>query len=50
MTQLAQGLGLDLTDAFAGYGKVLSDFLERVLRTGGAQTKAHLDHFFFARS
>ena len=49
MTQFAQGFGFDLTNTFAGHGKMLSDFLERVFRAGGAQAKPHLDHFFFAR-
>src|SRR5205807_7411239 len=48
MAQLAQGFGFDLTNAFAGHGKVLTDFLERVFGTRRAQAKPHLDHFFFA--
>ena len=49
MTQLAERLGFNLTNSFAGHGEVLSDFLERVFRASGAQTKAHFDYFFFAR-
>ena len=30
MTQLAQRLGFDLTNTFAGHGEVLADFLKRV--------------------
>src|SRR5260370_286478 len=47
MTQLAQGLGFDLPDAFARNRERLADFLERVL-TAIIQAEAHLDDFFFA--
>src|SRR5436305_15203286 len=49
MPQLPECLRLDLADAFAGHGKRLAYFLERVLRTI-FQPEPHLDDFFFARS
>src|ERR1039458_4399689 len=47
MAQLAQRLGLDLADAFAGYCERLADFLKSVLRAV-FQPEAHLDNLFFA--
>ena len=49
MTKLAQGLGFNLPDTFARDCKMLTDFFERMFRTGGAEAKTHLDHFLFAR-
>src|SRR6266516_4810021 len=49
MPQLAERLGLDLTNTFAGNGEVLSNFFKGVLRARSAQAKAHLDDFLFAR-
>ncbi|MCU1332725.1 MAG: hypothetical protein JWM08_1717, partial [Candidatus Angelobacter sp.] len=48
MAQFAQGLGLDLADAFASDGEGLAHFFQSVL---GAvfKAEAHLDDFFFAR-
>ena len=48
MPQLAQRLGFDLPDAFAGDGERLPYFFERVL-AAVFQAEAHLDDFFFAR-
>ena len=49
MAQLPQRLGFDLTNTFAGYGKMLAHFFQRVFRAGGAEAESHLDHFLFAR-
>src|SRR5713101_8138494 len=49
MAQLAQRLGFDLTNTFARHGKMLANFLKRVLRSCSAETKTHLDHLLFAR-
>src|SRR5258706_10625117 len=48
MPQLAQGLGFDLADAFAGDREALPDFFQRVL-AAVFQAEAHFDYFFFAR-
>src|ERR1039458_1763135 len=48
MPQLAQRLGFDLADAFAGYGERLPDFFQSVL-AAVFEAEAHLDDFFFAR-
>ena len=48
MPQLPQRLGLDLSDALAGYRKALSDFFESVL-AAVFEAEAHLDYFFFPR-
>ena len=48
MAQLAQGLGFDLADAFAGDLERLANFLQRVL-AAISQAKAHLDDFLLAR-
>jgi hypothetical protein len=45
--QLAQGLGFDLADRFAGEGERLAHFLERVL-AAVLQPEAHLDDLFLA--
>src|SRR5229473_7058078 len=45
--QLAQGLGFDLADTFAGEGERLAHFLERVL-AAVLQAEAHLDDLFLA--
>src|SRR5207247_579420 len=45
--QLAQCLGLDLTDALAGDGEVLPDLLERVFAAVG-QTEAEPQHLLLA--
>src|SRR5208283_1272560 len=42
VAQFAQRLGLDLADALARHGKVLSDFLEGVLASV-VQAEPHLD-------
>src|SRR5271170_3145439 len=49
MTQLAQRLGLDLTNSFAGDLEALADFFERMF---GAvfEAEAHLDDALLARS
>src|SRR5579862_5996689 len=49
MTQLAQCLGFDLPDAFAGDLEALSYFFQRMLGSI-FKAKAHLDHSLFARS
>src|SRR5262245_11394121 len=49
MTELSQGLCLDLTDTLAGHGKMLADLFERVLGTGISESETHLDHLFFTR-
>ena len=46
MTQLAQRLGLDLTDAFAGNRELLADFLKRVVGVH-AYAEAHTKHALF---
>src|SRR5215510_10652945 len=46
--QLAQRLGLDLTDALAGDRKVLAVFLERVLAAVG-EAEAEPQHLLLAR-
>src|ERR1700730_8858086 len=43
--QLAQGLGFDLADTFAGEGERLAHFLERVL-AAVLHPEAHLDDLF----
>src|ERR1039458_410043 len=48
MPQLAQRLGFDLADAFAGYGERLPDFFQSVL-AAVFEAEAHFDYFFFAR-
>src|SRR4051794_24302211 len=48
MTQLAQGLRLDLADALARDIERATHFLERVLGAV-ADTEAHLEHLLFAR-
>src|SRR5688500_17845190 len=48
MSQLAQRLGFDLTDALARDGEILADLFQRVL-AAIADTKAHLDHLLLAR-
>ncbi len=48
MQQLAQRLGFDLADAFAGDCEALPDLCQRVLRTV-FQAEAHLDDFLSAR-
>ena len=48
MAQLAQGLGLDLADAFARDVELLADLLERV-RLAVGQTEAHPQHLLLAR-
>ena len=48
MTELAEGLGLDLADALAGHGEVLSDFLEGVFAAVG-EPEAQPQHLFLAR-
>ena len=48
MPQLAQRLGFDLADAFAGYREALADLFQGVL-AAVLQAEAHLDDFFFAR-
>src|SRR5438105_3260576 len=47
--QLSQRLGLDLTNALARDLEVLPNFLEGVIAPL-ANTKAHTQHFFLARS
>ena len=47
MLELAQSLGLDLTDAFAGDLELLADFLQGVL-VPVAQAEAHLEDLRFA--
>ena len=49
MAQFSQGFRLDLADTFAGDGKMLSDFFERVFRSGVPKPEAHLDDLFFTR-
>ena len=46
--QLAQRLGLDLTDAFARHRELLADFLQRVVGVH-ADAEAHAQHAFLAR-
>src|SRR6202000_2788781 len=46
--QLAQGLRLDLTDAFARDRELLADFFQRVVGVH-ADAKAHAQHALFAR-
>ena len=48
MPQLAERLGLDLTDALAGDREALSDLFERVL-AAVADAEPHLDDALFAR-
>src|SRR5713101_5719680 len=48
MAQLAERLGLDLSDALAGDREALADLLERVL-AAVAHTEPHLDDLLFAR-
>ena len=47
MAQLAQGLGLDLTDPLARDVEVLADFFQRVV-LAVAQAEAHLQHLTLA--
>ena len=49
VAELAQGLGLDLSDALAGDGEILADLFERVL-AAVFQAEAHFDDFFLAGS
>src|SRR5262249_18985053 len=49
VAQLAQRLGLNLPDAFAGDREMLANFFERML-AAVLQTEAHLDDLFFARA
>jgi Holliday junction resolvasome RuvABC ATP-dependent DNA helicase subunit len=49
VAELAQGLGLDLADAFAGDREVLADLLQGVL-AAAPQPEAHLDHLLLAGS
>ena len=49
MPQLSEGLGLDLADAFAGDGEMLTDLFERVLGAGVAEAETHLYHLFLTR-
>src|SRR5258708_24813862 len=44
--QLAQGLGLDLADAFAGDAELLADLFEGVVGVH-ADAEAHAQHAFF---
>src|SRR5580698_9205687 len=46
--ELAQGLGFDLADAFAGDAELLADFLEGVVGVH-ADAKAHAQHALLAR-
>src|SRR5665213_2780453 len=46
--ELAQGLGFDLADAFAGYVELLADFLERVLALA-ADAEAQADNLLLFR-
>jgi hypothetical protein len=48
MLQLAQRLGLDLTDTLSGHRKLLADFFQRVVGVH-ADAEAHAEHAFFAR-
>src|SRR5215470_2555304 len=48
MTELAQRLGLDLTYALTGHGKILADFFERVL-AAVRESKTEAEHFLFSR-
>ena len=48
MLQLAQRLGLDLADTFAGHAELLADFFQRVVGVH-ADAKPHAQHPFFAR-
>jgi len=50
VTQLPEGLGLDLADSLAGDREVLPNFLQRVFGSGGAEPKSHFDYLFLARS
>src|SRR5262249_56948256 len=47
-TELAEGLGFDLADAFAGDVELLADLFERVLALA-ADSEAHPDDFLFLR-
>ena len=47
MLQLAQRLGLDLADTFAGHAELLADFFQRMVRVH-ADAEAHAEHAFFA--
>ena len=49
MTQLSEGFGFDLTNAFARYREVLTDFFQSVFRAGISKPETHLDYLFFAR-
>src|SRR5260370_1280691 len=46
--ELAERLGLDLTDALAGHRELLADLLERVVRIH-ADAETHAQHALFAR-
>ena len=46
--ELAQGLGFDLADAFAGDAELLADFLKRVVGVH-ADAEAHAQDALFAR-
>ncbi len=48
MLEFPQRPGLDLADALARQGELLSDFLQRVV-TVHADAEAHAQHAFFAR-
>jgi hypothetical protein len=47
MPQLAQRLGFDLANAFAGYRKALPDFFQRVFAPV-FEAETHFNHFFLA--
>src|SRR4030095_5298565 len=49
VTKLSQSFRFNLPNTFTRYRKVLTNFLERMLRSCRTQTETHLDHFFFAR-
>ena len=48
MAQFSESLCFDLSDAFASHSEMLAYLLKRVFGSSGAQSEAHLDHFFFA--
>src|ERR1019366_10767440 len=47
--QLSEGLGLDLTNAFAGQFEALAHVFERLV-AGGVDAEAHAENLLFARS
>src|SRR5262245_18735568 len=49
VAELAESLGFDLADAFAGDGEVLADLFERVLAAVRAEAESHLDDLLLAR-